>query len=154
MSKELPSMKQPLRRSLTTYRAGLLQAQAYRALRKQLTTWLTDYQLSVSEWALLGSVYDLKTKGLRLSKVAELLQVELPSATNLVNSLEAKGLVERRADAEDSRARCVIVTKRGNELVPVVEKALRTRFKEWLRDVDSGNLEQYLKVLEHLARHS
>ena len=47
-------------KGLTTYNTGIVQAKAYRAMRISLTNALKKYNLSMSEWALLGTIYDRK----------------------------------------------------------------------------------------------
>lgn len=70
--------------------------------------------------------------GVRLSTLAERLRVTLPTVSESVAALEAKGLVERRPDPEDGRAARIRLTRRGqrtadrvatwtDELVGVVE---------------------------------
>lgn len=103
----------------------------------------------MQEWALLGLVYD--NSQLRLSQIAELLDVESPLATNLVNRLEKKGTVKRTTSATDGRAKEVRLTPAGQELVPKLERRLRTELKQYVAGITVEELAVYIKVLEKLA---
>lgn len=48
------------KKGLTTYNTGIIQAKAYRALRTAISSALKKYHLTMSEWALLGTIYDNK----------------------------------------------------------------------------------------------
>lgn len=144
-----PPKKTGTRLELATYEAGLIQAQAYRALRTHLTRALAGHGLSMSEWALLGQVH--ARRSLRLSELAEILSVESPLATNLVSGLVRKGLVARHRDPDDSRAKQVRLTATGRNLVPRLEKTLRADLRSFLGDVSSPHLAIYLGVLRKIA---
>src|SRR3712207_1641999 len=116
-----------------TYEAGLLQAKAYRAFRTHLSRKLAPRGLTTPEWALLGQLYDRGS--MRLSDISEMLRVESPLATNLVNGLAHKRLVERHRDKEDGRARQVKLTQKGQQLVPRLERELRRDFRQFFGDV-------------------
>ncbi len=103
----------------------------------------------MQEWALLGLVFD---RGhLRLSQIAELLDVESPLATNLVNRLEKKGTVKRYVAPSDGRAKEVHLTTAGQDLVPKLERRLRSELKRYLAGITSEELAVYIRVLEKLA---
>src|SRR4249919_141940 len=61
--------------------------------------------------------------GVRSSELAHLLHIAPRSATEVVDALEAKGLVERTADPTDRRATLVSLTARGTELMDEVRRA-------------------------------
>jgi DNA-binding MarR family transcriptional regulator len=62
---------------------------------------------------------------LSLSGIAEAVGVDAPYATLIVDTLEAKGLVERRADPADRRRKLVSLTAEGKEAVTRVVKIQR-----------------------------
>ncbi|MBW3538140.1 MarR family transcriptional regulator [Candidatus Parcubacteria bacterium] len=134
----------------TTYEAGLVQARAYRALKNYFGDHLAPHGLTMTEWALLGQIYS-HSQGLRLSEISEILSVEAPLATNLVTSLEDKGLVRRCRDDRDRRAKLVAVSPAGQRLVPEVEQELRRAMKTFLTGISAGELAAYLKVLQKMA---
>lgn len=110
---------------------------------------LSDAGLTMQEWALLGLVFDHGQ--LRLSQIAELLDVESPLATNLVNRLEQKGTVKRHVAPSDGRAKEVRLTPSGLSLVPKLERRLRSELKRYMAGITNAELAIYIGVLEKLA---
>ena len=62
---------------------------------------------------------------LSLSGLAEAVGVDAPYATLIVDTLEERGLVERRADPADRRRKLVSLTSQGKEAVARVIKIQR-----------------------------
>lgn len=112
---------------------------------------LKNYDLTLTEWLMIGMVIDKGLKGVRITELAETLGVELPVVTNLVNRAEATGWVTRSIDALDRRAKRVIPTMEGGEKACNIEGALRKATSEWLNDLDPKMLEGYLTVVGDLA---
>lgn len=137
--------------SLTTYQAGLLQAQAYRALKNFMVGQLQNHRLTMMEWALLGHVYDHGKQGIRTSSLAQLFGVEASLMTNMINRLEMRGLVDRRADPLDARAKRVCISANGKRLVAKAEHQLRKAMERWLGGINRNDLRSYLLVLHTLA---
>lgn len=146
----MPSPSHKNLRDITTFEAGLLQNRAYRALNNFLTHHLAKEGLTVPEWKLLGQL--TLTDGQRLSQLAAILDVEPPYATRLVLSLEEKGLVARRSDTSDDRAKQVYLTPKGLSRAGDIEKTVRTAMRSFLADIDPEELAIYLGVLLKLAR--
>lgn len=73
--------------------------------------------------------------GVRSKELAEHLRIAPRSATEVVDALEAKGLVSRSTDPTDRRATLVALTDRGRELSGEVRR---------LRGVESEKLFQRL----------
>jgi DNA-binding MarR family transcriptional regulator len=134
---------------ITTYRAGMLQSQAYRALTTHLTEALQPHNITVAGWAALGSMKD--SGEVRLTELAEQLGVKPPVATTLVRELEKRGLVERRSFEGDNRVTLLTLTPPGRDLVDQVEQVLRRSLREFLHDVTVQELIVYLRVLKKLA---
>jgi len=131
--------------SLNAYSTSLLQGKAYRALSRHLTQALFPHKLSIPEWKLLGQLYE---KGeMRLAELADLLEVRPPLVTKLVDGLEARGLLRRIPDPEDSRARLISATAEGRGIIPKAEKDVKRAMAVLLKDVSREDLLKYLRVL-------
>ena len=77
--------------------------------------------------------------GMRQGHLAEELGVEGPSLVRILDQLCAAGLVERRDDPKDGRAKTLHLTPEGDALAVVVEDAiqeLRVRFLANVSDED------------------
>ncbi len=136
----------------STYRAGMIQSQAYRALADFMTRQLKPFEISLSEWKLLGHLQEVDS--MIPSEIAQLLGIKLPSSTRLLKNLEAKRLVRRQQSEVDSRMIHAHITDKGTGLVLEAEKQLRPQLKKFLVDanIDAGELIIYLNVLTKLAQ--
>lgn len=138
--------------SQKAYNAGLLQGKAYRILTAQLTSALLPYNLSIPEWKLLGQLAD--NGSMKLAKLADLLGVEAPLITSLVDSLEKKGLVRRTDDKVDKRAKIIQGTKKAMKLVGKIEPIVQTAISPLLRGVTDKEFRAYMHVLERIVINS
>ncbi len=68
---------------------------------------------------------------MRLSKLSDHLHIAARSATEVVDALQERGLVERRPDSQDRRATLVALTDRGRGVAEAIRAA---------RDVDAERL--------------
>ena len=137
---------------LSTYTAGVLQAKAYRNLSRFMTSHLEQHGLSLPAWALLGTLHDQPNEGYNLAEIADLLDVQPPFVTNLVDALEKKRLVTRKEDTVDRRVKRVYVTAKGQKLVPEIERQLRRQMREYLSGVGFRELAGYVRVLQKISR--
>lgn len=83
----------------------------YHLSRRRIPGW----DLTTSQSSAMSTLVDRGP--LRMSELAALEGVQLPSATSVVNGLVKLGLVERRADPTDRRAVVVDLTPKGRRQV-------------------------------------
>lgn len=135
--------------NLSTYKAGLLQSKAHRALTTFMREQLTPYDMTLPEWATLGLAYDLHE--IRPSEIADLLGVKPPVATSLLNKLEKKQLVKREQHAGDSRGYVIAITAEGAKLITSVETVLRKELRRYFNNISVKEFIIYIKILSKLA---
>lgn len=90
------------------------------------------------------------TAGLRAADLAERLRVTRATVTALLDGLEAEGLVARRPDPRDRRARRVVLTRSGHARVRAIAPAHERRLAALTRALDEGERAQLLALLEKL----
>ncbi|MFC7859916.1 MarR family winged helix-turn-helix transcriptional regulator [Arthrobacter koreensis] len=83
----------------------------YHLSRRRIPGW----DLTTSQSSAMSTLVDRGP--LRMSELAALEGVQLPSATSVVNGLVKLGLVERRADPADRRAVVIDLTPKGRRQV-------------------------------------
>jgi DNA-binding MarR family transcriptional regulator len=71
----------------------------------------------VSEWVALRALYDADGGGTARALI-ESLGMTKGAVSKILDRLEQKGLVKRRADPEDARAQQIVLTAGGRALVP------------------------------------
>jgi DNA-binding MarR family transcriptional regulator len=135
--------------SQTTYRAGILQSRAYRALTAFMNSRLKAYALSTPEWAYLGSLYERGT--LQPSELAEQIGIKPPVASKLTKTLVAKHLIVVSPRKGDGRTLNVKLSAQGEQLAQKIEHELRIAMRAWLKDIDPKQLAVYLAVMEQIA---
>ena len=89
--------------------------------------------------------------GVRSSELAQHLRIAPRSATEVVDALEAKGLVARSPDPGDRRATLVALTDRGRELSEEVRRARGVESEklfERLTRTDRADLARILRKLQ------
>lgn len=93
-------------------------------------------QLSFNEYDYL-KVIQASPEPIRLTDLAIEMQVTKPSATTMVQRLERKGLVERKASLEDARSKLVVLTHKAelgleeeSKIYQVMAQILESRLSE------------------------
>src|SRR3546814_1064441 len=94
---------------------GFRAALGVRRLRQAVDTELRAYGLTEATWRPLAYVGRLGD-GVRQKDLATALGIEGPSLVRLLDTLERRGLVERREDDADRRARGIHLTTARREL--------------------------------------
>jgi DNA-binding MarR family transcriptional regulator len=87
---------------------------------------------------------------IRLSGLSEHLRIAPRSTTEVVDDLEAKGLIERRPDPEDRRATLVALTEKGIEVGKAIRAASGSeaeRVFDRLSATDRAHLARILRRL-------
>jgi DNA-binding MarR family transcriptional regulator len=88
---------------------------------------------------------------MRLSELSERLHIAPRSATEVVDGLESRGLVQRRPDPGDRRATLVEVTSAGAGMLEAIRAARGTeaeRVFSQLSPADRADLARILRKLQ------
>ena len=84
-------------------------------VHRALNLLLGELDLSLAQHEILVTVY--RQSGLTQRELSEQLLVVKSNATALLKKLEARGLVQRKVDPEDSRIKRLSLTRSGEALV-------------------------------------
>jgi DNA-binding MarR family transcriptional regulator len=90
-------------------------------------------------------------RGVRSSELAQHLKIAPRSATEVVDALEAKGLVTRTRDPADRRAVLVALSDHGRALSDEIRRTRgveSARLFERLTEADRGHLARILRTLQ------
>jgi DNA-binding MarR family transcriptional regulator len=136
----------------TTYHNTLTQARAHRALKTKLSYFLRPHNLTMMQWAIVGSLHKAGETGMRVSDLAAQLDTSLAFVTTTLNVLEAKNIVQRDHHAQDNRAKVVRLTEEFKPKVVVIEKEVAAKLRDWLIPaVGHDDLETYINVIHKIA---
>jgi DNA-binding MarR family transcriptional regulator len=89
-------------------------------------------------------------RGVRSSELAQHLKIAPRSATEVVDALEAKGLVERSPDPGDRRAVVVALTDRGHELSEEVRRARGVESEKMFSRLTEADRDALARILGKL----
>ena len=130
---------------------GFRVARIARRLRQTVDAELRVHGLTEATWRPLASVGRLGD-GVRQKELAAALAIEGPSLVRLLDSLERRGLIERREEETDRRARGIYLTRAGRHLAARVAKVGTEIQARLLASVPAAELETCLSVLESIER--
>jgi DNA-binding MarR family transcriptional regulator len=86
------------------------------------------------------------------SELADRESIRRPTATRIIASLEASGLVDRTPDPADGRAALVSATVEGSELLKRLRSRKNAYIAKRLRGLDAGEIETLDRAAEILER--
>lgn len=138
-------------RQITTYQMMIAQAKAYRKVRAFMDVTLNPYNLTITEWLIIGVAIDAGPTGIRISELAKSLGVEMPVITNLVQKATQAGWLRRIEDQEDKRARRVVMTHAGLDKACDIEGELKKATAPWLKDIEKDSVKGYYEVITVLS---
>jgi DNA-binding MarR family transcriptional regulator len=121
-----------------------------RRLRHLSRETLAPWDLSPSHARPLGVL--TRHGVMRLSELSEHLHIAPRSATEVVDELEQRGLVERRSDPNDRRVTLVALTDHGKKVSTAIRSARDVeaeRFFGGLSASDRTHLARILRELRH-----
>src|ERR1044072_9968954 len=130
---------------------GLRVARTPRRLRQAVDPELRAYGLTDATWRPLAYVGKLGG-GVRQKELATALWIEGPTLVRLLDNLERRGLIERREDESDRRARGIYLTPAGHDLAVRVAKVGTEIQLRLLSSVPPEDLETCQRVLAQIER--
>jgi DNA-binding MarR family transcriptional regulator len=86
----------------------------------------------------------------RLGTLSEHLRIAPRSATEVVDTLAAAGLVERRPDPADRRATLVALTARGTEVMSAIRTARAAEADDFFAQLDAADRATLSLILQKL----
>lgn len=120
-----------------------------RALNAELEA---EHGLTLSGLELLGRLSAAENRVLRLTDLAERAGLSLSRVSRIVDTLEARGLVERSRCPEDKRARNVVLTDAGATALLAAQATHFAGVQErFLAQVEPSELDTLAAVFGRLA---
>lgn len=120
-----------------------------RSYRRYIDRGLVGLPLSHST-ALAVMVLGRLPDGVRQGVLAEELGIEGPSLVPLLGQIERAGLVERRVDPGDKRARMLHLTDAGKALAAEAEQLSGDLRRQLFAELPAGDIAVASRVLDHL----
>jgi DNA-binding MarR family transcriptional regulator len=122
---------------------------AQQILIAELDGLLRRYGITFSRYEALVLLTFSRSGSLPLSKIGERLQVHATSVTNVIDRLEAAGLVRREPNPRDGRGTLAVITDEGRRVADEATAVLNeARFG--LRALGEADLDRLFTVLRRL----
>lgn len=112
---------------------------------------LKPHDMTMSQGWVLVHLY--RENGLRQSDLAERLEVATVTTSKLIDRLEARGYVERRADPNDRRSNRVFATDQAKAIVKILTKTISDVDGIANKGIDAAELEITRNVLRQMRRN-
>ncbi len=127
---------------------GYSVAMANRALRKALDAELSHYGITFSQWQVLASLaLEGETSQVKL---AELIGVEGPTMVRILDRMEQKGWIKRKASSCDRRQKLISSTKKVESVWKKMAECahgVRNRAVKGISSKDVADLQRLLKKI-------
>ena len=122
---------------------------AHQILIGQLDAALRPFGITFSRYEALVLLAYSRNGSLPLSKIGERLQVHATSVTNVIDRLEAAGLVRREPNPRDGRGTLAILTPEGRDVAAKATRVLNEA-KFGLGAIPAADLQRMFAILRRL----
>lgn len=116
--------------------------------RRELLTEAESHGYGDLRLAHLQITGNIGTKGIRLTALAARAQLSLAATSELVNELQALGYLERRPDPADARAKLIVPTSRGLQMLREASAKVRELEEVWGSYAGEQRFEAALQTLQ------
>jgi DNA-binding MarR family transcriptional regulator len=121
-----------------------------RRLRQLSRETLAPWDLAPSQSRPLGIL--ARHGAMRLSELSEHLHIAPRSATEVVDGLEQRGLVERRPDPNDRRATLVALTDHGTQISEAIRSARAAEAERFFGGLSASDRAHLGRILRELRQ--
>jgi DNA-binding MarR family transcriptional regulator len=125
-------------------------------LERVMQPYFARFGISGAQWGVLRTLHraeEAGRSGLRLSELGEQLLIRPPSVTGVVDRLQRAGLVRRVNVASDLRARLVLLTPKGRELLEKVLEGHVGQVSRVMGGLEETQQEHLHELLIRLGEH-
>ena len=95
---------------------------------------------------------DVPGTEIKVSEISKRLHVTSPTITQLLNGLEANGLIERHVDAVDRRVVGITLTEKGEQVAQRAEQAFSGAMHELVEYLGEEQSKQLIELLYQIFR--
>ncbi|MCF7939993.1 MAG: MarR family transcriptional regulator [Spirochaetia bacterium] len=128
---------------------NFLLTKAQLAVNQEFKLMLADYEITPVQCGVLNCLY--KQDGQGLKALSDELSVNASTMTGIIDRMEAKGFIERRADPQDRRAQSVFLTQRGFEVEDIATRITLEANEKVLGEFSPEEEEVLKKLLKVLG---
>ncbi len=128
------------------FRLGFLIHDVSRLRRTVIDKALKPLGITRSQWWVLSNLARNTSHEMVQTELANVLDIGKVALGGLLDRLEAAGYIERKADPADRRAKRVVMTRKGEEVLEQMQEQGTDLNRETLRDIT----EQEVRLAEDI----
>jgi MarR family transcriptional regulator, transcriptional regulator for hemolysin len=129
---------------------GFLLSDVARLMRTAFDRRVRKLGLTRSQWLVINRLH--RRPGATQSELAEMLEVEKPTAGRMVDRMEAKGWVERRADGADRRVNRLYLTNEADLIQRRLARISDRTIDDALSPLSPGERDQFSELTARVKR--
>lgn len=122
----------------------------FRLMKTKMSYTNNLTHLSILQVQALFFLKQNTDKKVTMGDIAEYFQIELPSATSLLNKLCEQKLVERQSDDKDRRLVIIVLTSQGKALLQQAMSERRQKLEKTLAYLSEKEKMDLLKIFKTL----
>ncbi len=127
---------------------GFLVHEVARLLRRRFEDEARLHGFTLPQWRALAVI--ARSEGLSQVNLAAAIDNDQMTVSGIVSRLEKRGLIERYADPNDSRAKLARLTPAGSELVATARNVGRGLYEKALGGLTTAQREGLVESLEQI----
>ncbi|GLX71028.1 MarR family winged helix-turn-helix transcriptional regulator [Paenibacillus glycanilyticus] len=131
---------------------GFLLGATYRKLTNFFAARIKEFGLTPEQWAVLFRVRE--EDGLIQKEIADRAGKDKATTTRILDMLEAKGFITKRASEHDRRSFQVFITEQGREAADAIEPIEYSTITEIAQVLSAEEYEQMTTLLKRLNEHT
>ncbi|GHT74314.1 MarR family transcriptional regulator [Bacteroidia bacterium] len=113
--------------------SGFLLWQVTSLWQRKIRESLKQYDLTHSQYVLLTCLYWLKLHGQKVTQIilSSNSKIDQMTTSTVLRTLQKKGLIQRKEDLTDTRAKKIDITKQGKKIIKKAVVTVETADKEF-----------------------
>lgn len=124
---------------------GVIISDVARLMRTVFDRRVRDLGLTRAQWLVLTRLH--RRPGASQSELAEMMEIEKPSAGRMIDRMEAKGWVVRKADAVDRRINRVYLTREAERMHKRIWRIAEATVNDALCDLNAKEAAELGRLL-------
>ncbi|WP_311268023.1 MarR family transcriptional regulator [Sphingobium sp. WCS2017Hpa-17] len=134
------------------FRLGFLIHDVSRLRRTVIDKALKPLGITRSQWWVLSNLARNSSHEMVQTELANVLDIGKVALGGLLDRLEASGYIERKADPADRRAKRVVMTRKGEEILVQMQEQGTDLNRETLRDITEAEVRLAEDIMHRMKK--
>lgn len=118
-------------------------------IKKNMAKQIKSYDVTLEQWSLLTRLW--KCDSISQTELAIRTNKDLPTVTRSLDKLIKKGLIEKKANPNDSRAYLIYLTEEGRKLEEPLDSIAQEVENKILENLNPSDVVMLKKILKSIS---